>query len=580
MKFVYLPVYRLAVNYFVNFGRRWSVLEHMLLVETTASRRTVKELSALADLPQRLIIEALINLLRSNWIEVRSSEHGSYFTATPAGIRRALEKELPETLHKDVKWDSVCVDRVTGHWMRADELDLVYERDLPDEFVALEPLLYTFEQNDPALRDLFRLNLNESLEPTPPQFRTPSKPFARIGVAFDQVEMGLPPSAPFTLRDSIVTLAKTVPETGEPSTAPGARGPTAMALDDITPDDIIVGGPEHWDLLAHIFDVAHTTIIIHSCFLGPDTLRRLKPFFEKAARRQVKVELLWGLHNDPETRKPKAKFADCEVALKEMSALVRERVRLSPTSSGSHSKVILYDDKETGLWTSVVGSCNFLSSEFDWIEASVRLQSQAFASKLLNRLLSSQLPAVGNWSPVARRLNGIWSKIKHQSYQRGERGNVALTLITDKEHYACVTKARDEAASRIKIGCDIFGLAAETSVLTPMETAAKLGRQVDLEYSRVSEFLIEEGRLPDLNAIRERQIALSQTNDFHAKYLLWDNDNLVISSFNWLSTVVAGFRSNGAEIGVMLQGPNIANIFDEKRRSVLAARETSIVDQA
>lgn len=58
--------------------------------------------------------------------------------------------------------------------MRADDLDLVYEKDLPADAVKLPALLHTFEPNDATLRDLFRLNLNESVEPTAPQFRTPS----------------------------------------------------------------------------------------------------------------------------------------------------------------------------------------------------------------------------------------------------------------------------------------------------------------------------------------------------------------------------------------------------------------------
>lgn len=33
MKYVYVPLYRMAVSYLYSFGRRWSLIEHMLLVE-------------------------------------------------------------------------------------------------------------------------------------------------------------------------------------------------------------------------------------------------------------------------------------------------------------------------------------------------------------------------------------------------------------------------------------------------------------------------------------------------------------------------------------------------------------------
>lgn len=176
MKYVYLPIYRMAVSYAYSFGRRWSILEQTLLIESTRNKRTASELAERAKLPHRLVVEALINLLRANWIEVRSDNSTIYFAATPAGQRRARERTLPERLQKDIRWDSVCLDRLTGHWMRVDDVDLVYEKDLPPDALRLPALLHTFEPNDASLRDLFRLNLNESLEPTAPQFRTASLP--------------------------------------------------------------------------------------------------------------------------------------------------------------------------------------------------------------------------------------------------------------------------------------------------------------------------------------------------------------------------------------------------------------------
>lgn len=173
MKYLYVPLYRMAVSYLYSFGRRWSLIEHMLLIESTVAKHTASELAVIANVPHRLVVEALINLLRANWIEVRSDNDKIYFAATPAGQRHAKERTLPERLQKDIRWDSVCVERLTGHWMRADDLDLVYEKDLPPDAVRLPALLHTFEPNDAALRDLFRLNLNESLEPATPQFRTP-----------------------------------------------------------------------------------------------------------------------------------------------------------------------------------------------------------------------------------------------------------------------------------------------------------------------------------------------------------------------------------------------------------------------
>lgn len=564
MKYLHLPLYRMAVSYLFSFGRRWSIIEHMLLVEATVAKRTAQELAASAGLPHRLVVEALINLLRANWIEVRSDDDRIYFAATPTGRRRARQKTLPERLQKDIRWDSVCVDRVTGHWMRTDDLDLVYERDLPPESEKIRPLLHTFEPNDAGLRDLFRLNLNESLEPSTPQFRTPSLPYARVGIAFNDVQTGLPSNVPLALKRALIHAAKSVSDDGTTSYSTEPPSLQEVARDELSEDDIIVGGPAHLTLLRQILDRARSAVVIHSCFLNAETLRKLLPDLEQAARRKVRIELLWGLDIDPEATKPIRKISDATAVLDDLPADIKGRVRLSPNSSGSHAKVVMYDDRETRVWTTVLGSCNFLSSDFDWMEVSLRTRSPLLASKVMGRLLSNQLPSVGNWSGTARRLNLIWSQLKQQVRLQPEVGQYSISLIIDHDHYACVTLARDHAKREIQIACDLFGLSAETSVLVPMETAAARGIAVHLQYTRPSKFLLQEGQEPLVSEISKRGIGIERVNHVHAKYLGWDEDNLVISSFNWMATALDSRRSRGAEIGALIEGPGIFQTLKSK----------------
>ena len=564
MKILYLPLYRMAVSYVVSFGRRWSVLEHLLLVDVASSRRTTGELAALTGMPDRLVIEALIRLMRHSWVEVRTTDAGVYFAATAAGRRRATEENLPVTLQRDVKWLSVCVDRLTGAWLRADELDLVYERDLPENCTLIDPRIHTYDRNDASLRDLFPLNMDESLEPTTPQIRTPSKPYARVCVAFGKIEAGLPSHAALRLKEAAIAAAATAADTQSVISSQAAPTAVAPLRDDIGEEDIIVGGPEHLTLLKAALEAAKSTIVIHSCFLSPDTIRMLLPEFERAARRKVRIELLWGLYIDPEEPTKRKPISDTEKALDELPSGIRGRVQLSPISSGSHAKIIVYDDTATGKWISIVSSCNFLSTGFDWVEASVRSRAQRLAARLLGRLIAAQLPASGSWSPVARRLNQVWSQVRHKAGSEQDIGLHTLTLLTDQDHYACVTLARDVAEKEITIGCDLYGLAAETSVLVPMTTASESNRKVSLIYNRPSKLLREEGRVPDAEAIGRRGINLSSIQEFHAKFLSWDEEALAITSFNWMSTVVDGTRARGAEIGVLIEGKDLKRIFATK----------------
>jgi len=295
MTVVYVPVYKMAISYTVNFGRRWSILEHVILVELAKQRRSVSILSQLCNLPGRLVIEALINLLRAGWIEVRATDEGVAFAATAIGTKRAGEEALPVTLHKKVKWITLCAERLTGAWLREADLQLVHENDLPPSAKPLEPVLSTYDADDGTVRDLLYLDNDESFEHFQPNFRAPTRLLARFELAFDQV-VELPTYAPLSLERAIRDRAP-LEDASVPTTqklAPDFTG-AGTPHDTLGIDDIIVGGPEHLAFVKQCLADARTHFILHSCFLDSKVIGSILPELAAAARRGVHVDLLWGL---------------------------------------------------------------------------------------------------------------------------------------------------------------------------------------------------------------------------------------------------------------------------------------------
>jgi PLD-like domain len=570
MKIFYVPLYRNAVSYLVNIGRRWSLLEQLLLIELGVGRRTVKQLALSACLSERLIVEALINLMQAGWIEVVSTGDTVVFDTTVIGKQRSSERDLPVKLYRDVRWISLCCERLTGSWHRSDEFDLVYDKDLPDSPSIIDPLIQTCPQEDGAIRDLLRLDADEALEPTPFQFKTPSRPYARITLIDDRLS-GLPASVSFKFKRALLEAARTLPDISEDLHIGQSFAISDEMRDDVTDENIVVGAHNHRQLLKECIEKAQTSLVLHSCFLSAATVDSILPDLQRAAERKVRVELIWGLHIDPEEPERRKPISEFEKALNGLPVELRSRVQLAPLSSGSHCKVILYDNP-SGSWSTVISSCNFLSSEFDWIDCSVRTNSQKFAAKVLGRILSTQLPASGAWNPMARRLNNHWVSLKKTSAEKVEIGACRLTLLEDDDHYACVTYARDVALRCINLACDLFGLSAETSVLVPMEEASKTDRIIKLFYCRPSRFLRREGREPDVEAIRKRGIDILCTPQFHAKLLSWDTDAIAVTSFNWMSTVVDGARARGAELGILVEGSGVAVRLSEKMREASEGR--------
>jgi phosphatidylserine/phosphatidylglycerophosphate/cardiolipin synthase-like enzyme len=112
---------------------------------------------------------------------------------------------------------------------------------------------------------------------------------------------------------------------------------------------------------------------------------------------------------------------------------------------------------------------------------------------------------------------------------------------------------------RLTVACDLYGLSAETSVLTPMETAATDGNRVELLYQRASRYLREEGRSPEADKAETRGLRLVEVPKLHGKVLLVGADMAVVTSFNWMSTALDGTRSRNAEFGVRIVGSGIAD---------------------
>jgi phosphatidylserine/phosphatidylglycerophosphate/cardiolipin synthase-like enzyme len=558
MKVLYLPLIRTTANYAVIYGRRWTVLEHLLLAAVSFKRYTAAELAAQTDMPSRLVVEALINLLRMSWIEVRSTEGGTYFSATAVGKANAVKSRLPEDEQRDLQRTALCRDRVVGSWYRTEDLDIVYEADIPEDSHKLAALLDTFEPNDPQIRNLLRFGFDQRIEPSTLQFRTSSRPYARVVVAFDRIAGGLPSNASPALVTHILQEAQWLQdeEVDDVSYAPAVD--EVGITENISAWNFVVGGPQHLALVKDCLESARDHIAIHSCFVSSRTVEALLPDLEKAARRGVHVDLLWGLRLDPEDPAPPKPITDTQEVLNRLSPSLRARVQLAPTSSGSHAKVIVYVDRHTSEWTTVIGSCNYLSTEFDWIDASYRSRHPLVAREAMSFLLSSQLPSSGRWTPVARRLNARWSEIPRRP--KSTPGTHKVRLLLDGEHYAAITRARDLARSDLEIGCDIYGVAAETSVLVPAESAADAGCKVVVTFNRPSRKLVEEGLQPDVAGAAARGILLRTNPILHAKYLLWDEAGAAISSFNWLATVVDGARVNGAELGVWLEGPRLRSL--------------------
>ena len=75
MKTVYVvfPVLRGTRKFLIERGRRWSVIEHLVLDAVSRKPGSAANFAAQSGLPRRVIVEAFIRLMRAGWVEISAT---------------------------------------------------------------------------------------------------------------------------------------------------------------------------------------------------------------------------------------------------------------------------------------------------------------------------------------------------------------------------------------------------------------------------------------------------------------------------------------------------------------------------
>lgn len=246
-------------------------------------------------------------------------------------------------------------------------------------------------------------------------------------------------------------------------------------------------------------------------------------------------------------------------------------------STKSHAKLLVADTGRSSRLVAVIGSCNWLSTPYKRVEASVVVRDGHFIAQLL-RAIGELCFAVARTSPLVGDLDDMACTLEHHAAQGG---GGTLRLVLGEEHGLLMHRARDDAQSSIWVGADRFGQVAEVKTLIPMMTAGKAGVKGRVLFSRCVTPVSDE----DLEDMRfraeESSVELCEVDEgvLHGKFLIWDNHNVVITSLNWSS---AGTRRDNpwGEIGIHISKPDIGTrLRDRIEASLEEAKLLRLADQ-
>jgi cardiolipin synthase A/B len=572
---VAFPVLFATLRLHLDKGRQWSVVEHLILHALCERTATAAELATEGNLPRRLVIEVVIRLMRAGWVELVGMKDHVAFRATAAGHTVVKRDPLPTVTRPVSRRASFAIDRITGTVFRSRDLTLYTENRLQKLNVSREVIVLPAHADTPMrspdeiIGTL--LDDDEQYRGMDPSGARPVERFAVVTVHGASIE-GLSQRAPDSLRNQILRAAGGGPTMARAPSPAVTAGPVAERSStslEIVFDrrDLILGAEAHRRVLEEKLRRARSWIVLHSTFVRADRFRVLLPLLGDAARRGARVDILWGKMTDQDGANTTAVEVERRREMLGDDTL-RERIRLHRFSTDSHAKLLLADDGK-GRMVSIVGSCYWLNSGFESYEVSALLFDPLMVAEVAGQLSTMAASPNGHWSDLTRDLAGHAANLRRAPRPGGRRVQAALVLGADHNAYVC--KARDCAERRIVVASHRLGGSAETSVLIPARAAVNAHDiEVTIYYGKASGPIGGNVAAGMTRAAAEEGIQLRRIfqQHLHAKFLVWDDDDAVITSQNWLSADPPERHPQG-EIGVYLSGNGIGRDIVDRTRAAL-----------
>jgi hypothetical protein len=568
---IYLPAWHYRARAIIQRTWGWSPVEEIILLALDRTPGMIEDVAkSLGILPQ-VASSTVARLMQFGLIEVRTSPVPQLATSVIGHNFIRLGRALPERTENREIGVSLVLEKVGHSVFRNRDVDTVP----PRRMIEADPKV-DFPPGGDETHDTMAARVSRFVAGMlrPGEWlrgvQTVSAVLERkyLAVDLDDVKDGLLPEG--ASEELIRALKETIntgvlPGTGDPEPSSSHTIDTTIGA-----EQLILGGDQHLERFEHIVGKAESDLFVLSTFITSesdprysDRHERIRKALEQACERGVRCHLFYGTTLDAKRENA--------IAMQELnhrlSSARRARgfVLTQRDSVRSHVKCLAADDGQGGAVV-MLGSCNWLSSPFGAVEASVELTENHAAAAGLD-LLGSIISPLSSASRSIQTLQFSASDLRRgrsalsPATDLGERMPVQMTILPAEDHEQLLRKVAHEAGKRFVCSTNKVGATMVPGLFNPAEIAGRRLSDVRVYYSRPSgpikrrHVATHRERLNgvvDLIEVRKPQV--------HAKFLLWGDDDVVVSSMNW------GSQSGSSdepldEIGLHLKGPGLATCF-------------------
>lgn len=551
----------------------WSPVEEEVLLALREKPGTSSSVALELGIPHQVAEAAVSRLMRFGLIEVRIAPEPALAMTEAARAHLLAGRSLPERAQLREMPVSLVFDKLGGSVFRRRDVVIKPLKRIPKGATIVEFPEGDEVETDSSMDGRVRHLLRSSLRPGE-VFAMVRANLSSIEKRFIQIDLdrakdgALPEGASDALRlavrDHLASGRRPAARASQPSRPACFDTPIETT---VTPNQIVFGGGDHLARLEEIVDAARSDIFVLSTFVAAQDdakaqngQERVWAALERAVRRGVRVHLFFGSSLDDEGKHTRA-MAELQSKLRAAGANVA--AHLEPVHS--HAKILVADDGDDGA-RALLGSCNWLQSPFRAHELSVELHDIAAVGCLeLFCAITAAVPTARDSRDAMQAMRTALSLKPGRLLEATQAEDVipvTLRILAAPDHLPLLRRAAHDAKERLLVMTHRMGSPMIQNVFDPALVASERIATVQALYSVPSGQVKKRdvraagglgGGSIDLRKIQSRDAML------HGKALLWDHDDIVVTSFNWGSQTASEDKPLD-EIGLHLHGRGVADL--------------------
>lgn len=586
----------------------WGVIDYVFLKELSLKNYSLQELCTYSNLEKQIVIQILLPMMKIGWIELLTNNADFYFVITELGKIACKENKLPDKEEDYDRNRDFLID-FNNNYYGIQKLRLI-----PEVEVRINELQKTQNNFIKFTIPRFEVYPNYNLMYKAVEFNN-----EKIINILDDFHFGINDTKYilfdihynksknqvfFHDEELISKFSKDVRDTISQFNFSEIKDKKLIRKDFNLPKfdfnssykfeidndslDMVLGAKAHQEAVINLIKESDEYLIIHSTFIGKWCIKNKENEYtnvfnelKNALKRNVNVYILWGKDEpdefDDNFEKSKLEISDVEALLNEFNDKCIKDGILNTinfnnfSKTGSHTKFIISKtSKDVKLFFS---SCNFLYTEYLRFESALLITDNTFIKNFL--CIAADISSGKDLHSGSIRNDFIQFSKNIPDSLVLSTNKIKVNLVLKYQHYDYIDLAKKTCRNRLYILSDKLNDVASRPIADALKNSSF--KKYAFFSQRSEKFTPEMEKIFTQNLLKSPiNINLKLHNPKnrletgkipkknHSKVLAWDNNNILITSLNWLSSNASKSSSSTDiyhEIGIYVEKRDIAKNF-------------------